>query len=226
MIDIKNATKVYKGSSSENNVLAVKDISFSTSSERFIGIIGESGSGKSTLLNLIGGLDSLTSGSILVDGVDISKLSESQLARFRNEKIGFVFQNSYLDPDLTCLENVEVPMIIKGKDVLERKKRAQELLIRLGLEEKINVKSKNLSGGQMQRVSIARALANEPTIILADEPTGNLDSNNGENIVNILKELSDNGVLVIIVTHNMNDVRYCDRVIKLKDGTIISDEVR
>lgn len=224
MIELNNVTKIYNPKSKYNRVVALDDVSLKIDNNKIIGIFGESGSGKTTLLNIIGGLDSPSSGSISINNEDISKFSEIQLAKFRNINIGYIFQDSYLDLDMTSLENVEIPMIIKGEEKESRQKRAVSLLKKLGLESKIYERTGNLSGGQRQRVSIARALANNPKIILADEPTGNLDSKTGESVMKILKNLSDTGVLIVLVSHKVSDKEYCDRIIEICDGKIIYDK--
>ena len=208
MIVVNNVNKTYKGTCLESDVHALKNINFTIALPCFVGIIGESGSGKSTLLNVLGGLDKPTLGSVVVENARLDALSDNQLAKYRNEMVGFVFQNYLLDPDLTAKENVEMPMIIKGKKKDVRNLKSVELLKKMGLESKINVKVKNLSGGQMQRVCIARALANNPKVILADEPTGNLDSKNGQSIISIFRQLVNSGIFVILVTHNLNEAKY------------------
>lgn len=224
-IELKSVSKTYKGHSNENEVRALKNISFSISKENFVGITGESGSGKSTLLNIIGGVDFQTEGEVYVDNISLESLSENKLAAYRNQNVGYIFQKMFLDFDLTALENIEIPMIIKGIKKEERLEKATKLLKDLGMIDKKDVEVKYLSGGQMQRVCIARALANSPKIILADEPTGNLDSKNGEQIMQILKEIASNGFLVILVTHNLADLSYCERILYLKDGEITKDEI-
>ena len=226
IVKFENVTKIFPGSIRENDVYAINNVSFEINDEKFVGIIGESGSGKSTMLNLVGGLIRPTNGNIFISGENLSNMPERESALFRNKTIGYIFQKPFMEIDLSAVENVEIPMIIYGKDKQLRREKAQELLNNLGLSDKINAKTKNLSGGQLQRVSIARALANDPQIILADEPTGCLDSKNREVVMNILFELSKKGITVILVTHNLEEVKYCNRVIELEDGQIIKDEVR
>ncbi len=190
----------------------------------FIVILGPSGSGKSTLLHLIGALDTPTKGRIIVDGKDVRKLTEKGRARLRRDTIGFVFQQFYLIPRLTALENVEVPMLIKGIPRSLRKKRALMLLERVGLKGKEHKRPTELSGGEQQRVAIARALANDPKLILADEPTGNLDTATAEKIMELLVELNNAGKTVVVVTHNPEHAKYAHMVVRIKDGKIV--EVR
>ncbi|MDF2503574.1 ABC transporter ATP-binding protein [Clostridium sp.] len=179
-----------------------------------------SGSGKSTLMHLVGGLDTPTSGSICVDGKDISKLKDKQMSKYRNETIGFVFQAFNLENTQTALENVMMPLIFAGVNGKERKVKAKKALEMVGLADKIKHRPSEMSGGQRQRVSIARALVNEPQIIFADEPTGNLDSKNGELIMKLLNDLNQKGYTIIMVTHNMDEARNSKRIIKIKDGQV------
>ncbi len=220
MITIKNLTKIYGGDGTE--VVAVNDISIEIPSGKFVAIVGESGSGKSTLLNLIGALDTATSGSIDIDGDRLEEMDKNQLAEFRNKKLGFVFQSYNLDLDFTVLENVEMPLLIAGVDKTTRREKAREMINKLNIGEKTDVFAKKLSGGQRQRVSIARALVGEPDYILADEPTGNLDSQNGAEVISILRQIADQGKTVILVTHNKNDAKAVDLVLEMKDGKIVN----
>ena len=219
MIIIKNLTKIYGDDTTK--VVAVDDISIEIPSGKFVAIVGESGSGKSTLLNLIGALDTATSGSIDIDGEKLEEMSKNQLAEFRNKKLGFVFQSYNLDLDFTVLENVEMPLLIAGADKKTRREKAREIIEKLNIGEKTDVYAKKLSGGQRQRVSIARALVGEPDYILADEPTGNLDSQNGAEVISVLREIADQGKTVILVTHNKNDAKAVDLVLEMQDGKII-----
>lgn len=219
MITLTNLTKIYGDDSTK--VVAVDDISIEIPSGKFVAIVGESGSGKSTLLNLIGALDTATSGSIDVDGDKLENMNKNQLAEFRNKKLGFVFQSYNLDLDFTVLENVEMPLLIAGMDKATRRQKAKEIIERLNIGDKTDVYAKKLSGGQRQRVSIARALVGEPDYILADEPTGNLDSQNGAEVISILRQIADQGKTVILVTHNKNDAKSVDMVLEMKDGKII-----
>lgn len=219
MIKLANLTKIYGDDSTK--VVAVDDISIEIPSGKFVAIVGESGSGKSTLLNLIGALDTATSGSIDIDGEKLENMNKNQLAEFRNKKLGFVFQSYNLDLDFTVLENVEMPLLIAGMDKKTRREKAREIIEKLNIGEKTDVFAKKLSGGQRQRVSIARALVGEPDYILADEPTGNLDSKNGAEVIAILRQIADQGKTVILVTHNKNDAKAVDLVLEMQDGKII-----
>ncbi len=202
-------------------VKAVRNASLTIRKGEFIAIVGPSGSGKSTLMNLIGALDLATKGRIFLEGKDIEHLEESELAVIRGNKIGFVFQTFNLIPTLTALENVTLPMVFQGFSKEERIERATELLKDVGLEERMKHLPGELSGGERQRVAIARALANNPDVILADEPTGNLDSKTGKHILEILKDLNKKGKTIIIVTHNLEMARKVDKIIKIKDGKIV-----
>lgn len=219
MIKLENLTKIYGNDSTK--VIAVDDISIEIPSGKFVAIVGESGSGKSTLLNLIGALDTATSGSIDIDGEKLENMNKNQLAEFRNKKLGFVFQSYNLDLDFTVLENVEMPLLIAGVDKATRREKAREIIEKLNIGEKMDIYAKKLSGGQRQRVSIARALVGEPDYILADEPTGNLDSQNGAEVIAILRGIADQGKTVILVTHNKNDASVVDLVLEMQDGKII-----
>lgn len=219
MIKLANLTKIYGNDSTK--VIAVYDISIEIPSGKFVAIVGESGSGKSTLLNLIGALDTATNGSIEIDGEKLENMNKNQLAEFRNKKLGFVFQSYNLDLDFTVLENVEMPLLIAGVDKATRREKAREIIEKLNIGEKMDIYAKKLSGGQRQRVSIARALVGEPDYILADEPTGNLDSQNGAEVIAILRGIADQGKTVILVTHNKNDASVVDLVLEMQDGKII-----
>lgn len=221
MISIKNLNKIYKNGSVE--VHALKNINLEIEYGEFIAIMGQSGSGKSTLMNIIGCLDRPTSGEYLLDGIEISKQDQDELSLIRNKKIGFVFQAFNLIPRTNILRNVELPMIYAKVKSSVRKQRSLELLERVGLGERIHHLPNELSGGQKQRVAIARALANNPPIILADEPTGNLDTQSSDDIMEIFKQLNDDGTSVILVTHEPEIARYADRVIVFRDGVIIED---
>lgn len=202
-------------------VPALRGIDLTIRKGEFVSIVGPSGSGKSTLLQLLGILDTQTSGKILIDGVDTSTLSSDQLAELRNRKIGFIFQSYNLINRSTILKNVELPAIVMGLPTEKRKKRASELLESVGLGDTVNRKPTTLSGGQQQRVAVARALMNEPAIVLADEPTGNLDSKTGGEIFNLMKSLSrEKGATIVVVTHNLELAEVTNRIIKLRDGLI------
>ncbi len=210
--------KIYKVG--EIEYPALKGVNIAVKYSEFIAIVGPSGSGKSTLLHLIGGLDKPTKGRVIIDGTDITRLSEDELADYRCKTIGFVFQFYNLIPYLTAVENVELPMAI-AKSSIDRFKRAMELLELVGLRDKAFKRPTELSAGEQQRVAIARALANNPRIILADEPTGNLDSTNSEIIMKLFRDLVDNyNVTIVMVTHNLELVKFCNRIARLKDGCI------
>ncbi len=206
----------------ETPVHALKDISFNINKGDFLAIRGPSGSGKSTMMALIGCLDKPTKGKIYLDGHDIAKLSESSLAQIRGKKIGFVFQQFNLMPTLTAIKNVTLPMIFQGVPKEERNKKAEMLLDKVGLSKRKSHLPSEMSGGEKQRVAIARALVNDPEMILADEPTGNLDSKNGQQILSLLIELHEkHGATVVIVTHDENIAKTADRIIYLKDGSVV-----
>lgn len=199
---------------------ALKGVDLQISKGEYTAIVGPSGSGKSTMMNIIGCLDIQTSGDFYLDGHEIAKMTSNQLADIRNQKIGFVFQAFNLLPYATAYENVEVPMLFAKTNGKQRKKRIIELLDRVGLSDKLYNKPTEMSGGEMQRVAIARSLANDPEIILADEPTGNLDSASGESIVKIFDELHSLGKTVVMITHDMSIADKTDRIIRLKDGLL------
>ena len=220
IVRLENVWKVYE--EGKVKTLALQGVSLKIKEKESVAIMGPSGSGKSTLLHLIGCLDKPTKGKIWIEGKEVSKLNENELAEIRRNKIGFVFQFFYLIPTLTALENVVLPMVFKGVKKEKREKRAKELLKLVGLEKRMHHKPSELSGGERQRVAIARALANEPKILLADEPTGNLDSKSGALVMKILKKLNkEKGVTLVIVTHDKKIASYADRIIYLKDGKII-----
>lgn len=222
MINLRGVTKIY--GSGQTEFRAVDGISLDISDGEFVAIVGKSGSGKSTLLNLIGTLDSITQGEIAVDGEQIRNLKGKALAKFRNQKIGFVFQNFYLEPEYTVRECVEIPLILAGSFGKENKEKVEQALKLVDLSDKIKCKAKTLSGGEQQRVAIARAIINNPSFILADEPCGNLDGKNSENIMNIFKNLHAQGKTVLMVTHDEQDAQSAQRIITLADGKVISDE--
>ena len=201
--------------------VALDDVSFSIKKGEFVAIMGPSGSGKSTLMHILGALDNPTSGSYTLDGQDVSKLTKDELAEIRNKKIGFVFQSFNLLPRTTAIKNVALPMIYAGISKEERMKRAQKLLNDVGLGDRINHTSSQLSGGQMQRVAIARALSMNPSIILADEPTGNLNTKQGEEIMQLFKQLNEeDGVTIIQATHSEKNAAYGSKIINLLDGRV------
>jgi len=224
IIELKNVGKVYQ--MEEVEVQALKDVDLKINKGESVAIMGPSGSGKSTLLHMIGCLDRPSSGKVFLNGVDISKLNDSELARLRGEEIGFVFQTFNLYPTLTALENVELPMMIIEKDKKERKERAMELLKTVGLEERAEHLPSQLSGGQRQRVAIARALANDPNLILADEPTGNLDSKSGYEIMKIFVKLNEKGKTIVVVTHEQYIASHAKNIVKIKDGKILEEKIR
>ena len=219
IITVDKVNKTYKNGSLELQVL--KNISFKVQKGEFLAIMGSSGSGKSTMMNILACLDSQYEGTYILDGIDISKLTENQLSEIRNKKIGFIFQSFNLLPRLSALENVELPLVYSSVPKAERHKRAAELLEMVGLKDRMHHKPNELSGGQRQRVDIARALVNDPSIILADEPTGNLDSKSEEEIIEILQELNRTGKTIVIVTHEPNIGDIAQRKIVFKDGEII-----
>ena len=219
IITVDNINKTYKNGSLELQVL--KNISFKVDKGEFLAIMGSSGSGKSTMMNILGCLDNQYEGKYILDGIDISKSTENELSEIRNKKIGFIFQSFNLLPRLTALENVELPLIYSSVPKEERHKRANELLEMVGLKDRTHHRPNELSGGQRQRVAIARALINNPSIILADEPTGNLDSKSEAEIIEILQKLNKMGKTIVIVTHEPNIGEIAQRKIVFKDGEII-----
>jgi putative ABC transport system ATP-binding protein len=222
LVELKNVSKVYKMEKVE--VLALKEVNMKIKKGEFVAVVGPSGSGKSTLLHMIGCLDRPTKGEVILDGIEVSKLDDNELSKIRAEKIGFVFQFFNLYPTLTALENVELPMMIVEKDREERKKRARELLKIVGMEKRAEHLPSQLSGGERQKVAIARALANDPPLILADEPTGNLDSKSGKEIVTLLDKLQEErGKTIVMVTHMLDIAKFAERLIYLKDGEIIKE---
>jgi putative ABC transport system ATP-binding protein len=223
VIKTVDVTKIYKLDGVE--VPALRGVSFKVEPGEFVSIMGASGSGKSTLLNLLGCLDRPTSGKVEIDGEDTTRLSDNRLAYLRNLKIGFIFQTFNLLPRLTALSNVELPLIYAGVSAQERRKRAEEALKSVGLEDRMRHHPNQLSGGQQQRVAIARAVITNPRIILADEPTGNLDSHSGKEILKILQALNQRGATVLLVTHEGYVAQHAQRVIKIHDGQVVADEV-
>ncbi len=222
IISMKNLGKTYKNGHIE--VEALKNANINIDKKEFVAIMGPSGSGKSTLMNIIGCLDRSTKGEYWLDGVNISSLNEGELARIRNLKIGFVFQSFNLLPRITALQNVELPMIYAGVGSKERRRKATAALERVGLGERMHHKPNEMSGGQKQRVAIARALVNTPSIILADEPTGNLDSTSSEEIMAVFQDLNKEGVTIVLVTHEPDIAEHTKRVLRFRDGFLKSDE--
>ncbi len=223
MLELKHIKKYYN--MGDTTVKALDDVSLKIEDGEFVTIIGPSGSGKSTMMNIVGCLDIATSGEYYVDGVEISNYSENQLAFLRNKKMGFIFQGFNLLQNLNAYENVELPLIYQGINKTERQKRVVKALEMVGMEERMKHKPSELSGGQQQRVAIARALATDPMCILADEPTGNLDSKTGNEIMKILKELNQEGTTIVIITHNDEIAKLSRRVVHILDGKIYSDEI-
>jgi putative ABC transport system ATP-binding protein len=216
IIDLDDVSKVYQ--MGDTQVEALKSSNVDIEEGEFVAIMGPSGSGKSTLMNMIGALDTPSSGEVEVGSQAISQLSQDELALLRSKKVGFIFQQFNLIPSMNATENVALPMLFRGKNKKERTQRAEKLLEKVGLGDRLHHMPSELSGGQRQRVSIARALANDPEIILADEPTGNLDTETGEKIMDLLTELNNEGKTIIMVTHDENDAEYADRIINIVDG--------
>ncbi|MBU5474162.1 ABC transporter ATP-binding protein [Roseburia sp. MSJ-14] len=221
MIKVKNMCKVYNPG--ENEVWALDHVNLEIQKGEFVAIIGHSGSGKSTLMNMLGCLDIPTSGEYYLNGKDVSELGDNQLSEIRNEEIGFIFQGFNLISNLTAIENVELPLIYRGIGRSERHKLAMEALNMVGLEKRIHHKPAEMSGGQQQRVAIARAIAAKPPVILADEPTGNLDSASTKEIMGILRSLHDTGRSVILITHDNDIADQAKRVVRILDGKIVED---
>ncbi|MBX3511899.1 MAG: ABC transporter ATP-binding protein [Hyphomonadaceae bacterium] len=221
MIEAADLVKLYR--MGDETVRALDSVSFAIPRGDYCAIVGPSGSGKSTLMNILGGLDTPTGGRIVIDGADIGALDDAGLAQFRNRTIGFVFQSFNLLARQTALENVELPMIYAGVTPKERRERAAEMLTRVGLGERMSHRPTQLSGGQQQRVAIARALSGRPALLLADEPTGALDSQTGKDIMALFAELNREGVTIVIVTHDHEVAAAAKRTIEMRDGRIVSD---
>jgi putative ABC transport system ATP-binding protein len=215
-VEIKDIRRTYK--MGDEVLHALDGVSLTIQPGEFIAITGPSGSGKSTLANIVGGLDVADEGSVMVGGLDLAKAGDRELSVYRNHTIGFVFQSFNLQPTATALENVMMPLMLAKMHAKERKARATECLTAVGLGERLSHKPTELSGGQRQRVAIARALANKPSIIIADEPTGNLDSERGKEIMDVLKDLNKSGITLIIITHDMSIAGMADRILHIKDG--------
>jgi putative ABC transport system ATP-binding protein len=222
VIKIRELARVYQMGSTE--VKALNGVSFDVQKNEYIAIMGPSGSGKSTLMNLIGCLDTPSSGTYVLNGQDVSQLEDAELAEVRNREIGFVFQTFNLLPRTNCLSNVELPLIYAGMKSSERRERAAQTLRRVGLGDRIDHKPNELSGGQRQRVAIARALVNNPSILLADEPTGNLDTKTGDEIMLLFEELYRMGNTILLVTHENDIAAHARRIIRLRDGVIEVDD--
>jgi len=223
IIELKNIVKTYDMGGAEQ-VLALQGVSVNIGKNEYVAIMGPSGSGKSTLMNIIGCLDTPTSGQYLFNGINVSEMNDNELAKIRNKEIGFVFQTFNLLARSDSLHNVELPLIYAGVPSAERRRRATETLQHVQLGDRIHHKPNELSGGQRQRVAVARALVTKPSIILADEPTGNLDSKTGEEIMMLFQELHDQGNTIILVTHEPDIAEHAHRTIRLRDGHIESDE--
>lgn len=222
VFELKNIYKDYL--QGKEAVPVLKNISLAVEDGEYVAIMGPSGSGKSTLMNIIGCLDKQTKGSFVFDGADIMSCSDKQLSSIRNDKIGFVFQNFNLLPRQTALDNVELPLLYAGVSKRQRREKAKEALRRVGLEDRMNFKPTQLSGGQKQRVAIARAIVNKPKLLLADEPTGALDTRSGEQVMELFKELNDDGVTVVMITHEPEIARCAKRVMYIRDGELHSGE--
>ncbi|MCR8980476.1 ABC transporter ATP-binding protein [Brevibacillus laterosporus] len=222
MLTVTDIRKTFMNGDSELPIL--KGVNFTVNKGEFVAIMGPSGSGKSTFMNMLGCLDRPSSGSYVLDGVEVTTLNENQQADLRNQKIGFVFQAFNLLPRISAVRNVELPMLYAGISASERKKRAEEALISVGLKERMDHKPPQMSGGQKQRVAIARSLVNRPAILLADEPTGNLDSRSTTEVMAIFQKLHAQGVTIILVTHELDTAQHAERIVVFKDGVIIKDE--
>ncbi len=223
IIEIENISKIYQ--MGQEKVFALRDVSLKIHENEYVAIMGPSGSGKSTLMNLIGCLDTPTFGKYLFNGMDVSQMDDNDLAKIRNKEIGFVFQTFNLLARATAQKNVELPLVYAGISTSERHRRAEEALSDVGLGDRVTHKPNELSGGQRQRVAVARALVGNPSIILADEPTGNLDSKTGIEIMQLFNNLWEQGNTIILVTHEESIAKYAKRIIRLLDGYIESDEI-
>ncbi len=221
MISMRGIRKVY--AMGRMQVEALRGIDLDIAGNEYVAVVGPSGSGKSTLMNILGCLDTPTSGEYVLSGETVGGLDRNRLAEIRNRRIGFVFQNFNLLPYASALENVELPLLFGGVGTRERQERAAAMLARVGLEDRMEHKPTELSGGQMQRVAIARALVNEPAIVLADEPTGNLDSASGQAIVTLFRELHAAGQTIVLITHDSGVAKLASRVVRMQDGAIVED---
>ena len=225
LIEIKDIYKIYN-EGRESEVRALNGVSLSIDRGEFVAIVGQSGSGKSTLMNVLGCLDIPTYGEYHLNGTDVTRLSDRQLAHIRNKQIGFIFQGYNLIQELDALENVILPLIYQGVPIWEREDRAMEALARVGMDDRAHHRPSEMSGGQQQRVAIARAIATHPSIIMADEPTGALDSKTGQHVLEILRELYRGGTTVILITHDNGIAATARRMVRLSDGVVISDETQ
>ena len=221
LIEVKNVYKIYNPG--ENEVRALDGISVTIDHGEFVAIVGHSGSGKSTFMNMLGCLDTPTSGDYYLDGVNVAGMTDDELSDIRNKQIGFIFQGFNLIPSLTAQENVELPLVYRGMPAEQRRQLAEEALTRVGMEHRMNHRPSELSGGQQQRVAIARAIAARPPIIMADEPTCNLDTRSGEDVMKILHELNEEGRTIVLITHDNDIARQATRAIRIIDGKVVSD---
>lgn len=221
LIEVKNVYKIYNPG--ENEVRALDGISVTIDHGEFVAIVGHSGSGKSTFMNMLGCLDTPTSGEYYLDGVNVAGMSDDELSDIRNKQIGFIFQGFNLIPSLSARENVELPLVYRAMPATQRRQLAEEALNRVGMGHRMDHKPSELSGGQQQRVAIARAIAARPPIIMADEPTGNLDTRSGEDVMKILHELNEEGRTIILITHDNDIARQATRAIRIIDGKVVSD---
>ena len=221
LIEVKNVYKIYNPG--ENEVRALDGISVTIDHGEFVAIVGHSGSGKSTFMNMLGCLDTPTSGDYYLDGVNVAGMTDDELSDIRNKQIGFIFQGFNLIPSLTAQENVELPLVYRGMPAEQRRQLAEEALTRVGMEHRMSHRPSELSGGQQQRVAIARAIAARPPIIMADEPTGNLDTRRGEDVMKILHELNEEGRTIVLITHDNDIARQATRAIRIIDGKVVSD---
>ena len=221
LIEVKNVYKIYNPG--ENEVRALDGISVTIDHGEFVAIVGHSGSGKSTFMNMLGCLDTPTSGDYYLDGVNVAGMTDDELSDIRNKQIGFIFQGFNLIPSLTAQENVDLPLVYRGMPAEQRRQLAEEALTRVGMEHRMSHRPSELSGGQQQRVAIARAIAARPPIIMADEPTGNLDTRSGEEVMKILHELNVEGRTIVLITHDNDIARQATRAIRIIDGKVVSD---
>lgn len=221
LIEIQDVFKIYP--SAEDEVKALRGINITVGKGEFVAVVGSSGSGKSTMMNILGCLDVPTSGSYLLDGEDVSHFTDDELSEIRNKKIGFIFQGFHLIPGLSALENVELPLLYRGVSRHERREAAVEALTRMGLETRLHHRPNQMSGGQQQRVAIARAIVGKPPIILADEPTGNLDQKTGAEVMSLLKELHQEGKTIVLITHDQKVAACAQRIIEISDGQAVQE---
>jgi len=223
IIGLQEIRKIYYKPDGSVMVEALRGLDISIEPGEYVAIMGASGSGKSTLLNVLGCLDRPTSGRYYLDGRDVARMNDDDISRYRGRKIGFIFQAFNLIPELTIVENIEVPLFYQGVAPAERREIAMQMLAKVGLDERTDHRPSELSGGQQQRVAIARALAMRPAVLLGDEPTGNLDSKTGRDIQNLFQSLHEQGITILIVTHDPNVAQRCKRIIRLADGVVVED---